>query len=466
MYQQSSVISLSLYILHTLHFTSSTDQIFTSRDTSTQWTIPDVTYPEPVFKHNINPTSTVISRLGYPVEKHFIQTEDGYILGLHRIPPQGPTKLPPVLMIHGFLGASDQWMFRNDSSLDLPFLISKSGLDVWLGNLRGNVYSRHHAKLSPDKMEFWEFSLDEHGSRDLPAMIELIRFKTGQDRLVYIGYSIGGALPYIMSATRPEYTRFIALNILLAPFVFGAADQRSTIVNNIKPLIDFRVTQAYKSHSLTLAEVSPRTNDSIVLLNNLCGSSDVLNNICATVLQDLVGYDTSIMRMKNRKLARLLGYSRSGTSISALYHIWNIYKTSRFLTYDSLPLTDVKRKGYRSKVKPPIIPFKRNNDQPFTSESAAARGTSNDAREFDVTKMNAPTIIWYSENDRLVDKQGIKKLSQLSPNVIKLNLISYKRFNHWDYWLHKDVNQMVNYQLIDQMKRFFSSYNYNYYYST
>ncbi|KAL1451344.1 hypothetical protein WDU94_005731 [Cyamophila willieti] len=155
--RQPTVISLSLLILLIIQYTSGTDQVFTSKDTSTQWTIPDVTYPDPVFKQNIKPTTEIISHLGYPVEKHFIQTEDGYILALHRIPPRGPTKGPPVLMMHGFLAASDQWMFRNDSTKDLPFLLSNSGLDVWLGNLRGNVYSRHHAKLSPDKMEFWEF---------------------------------------------------------------------------------------------------------------------------------------------------------------------------------------------------------------------------------------------------------------------------------------------------------------------
>lgn len=44
----------------------------------------------------------------YVLESHTVTTEDGYILTLHRIP--GPSKSVPVLLQHGLLGCSEQWL--------------------------------------------------------------------------------------------------------------------------------------------------------------------------------------------------------------------------------------------------------------------------------------------------------------------------------------------------------------------
>ncbi|XP_017298519.1 uncharacterized protein LOC103506828 [Diaphorina citri] len=107
----SVVVIITLYLISC----SSTDYVFISKDSNLQWTLPDVSYPDPSFIKNIVPTMDIISSQGFPVERHFIQTEDGYILALHRIPSQGV----PVLLMHGFAGASDMWVFRNDTTTDL-----------------------------------------------------------------------------------------------------------------------------------------------------------------------------------------------------------------------------------------------------------------------------------------------------------------------------------------------------------
>lgn len=50
----------------------------------------------------------MIRKAGYSAEAHIVQTEDGYLLTLHRIP--GDRNTPPVLLQHGFLCSSADWV--------------------------------------------------------------------------------------------------------------------------------------------------------------------------------------------------------------------------------------------------------------------------------------------------------------------------------------------------------------------
>jgi len=136
----------------------------------------------------------IVRSKGYPIQRHNIQTQDGYILGVFRI-PSGRNKTtsaiankPAVLLQHGLLDSSYTFV-NNFPDQSLGFLLADAGYDVWFGNNRGNVYSDRHVKYPNSSPEFWNFTFDKMARYDLPAMIEYIIRTTGRKTISYVGHS-------------------------------------------------------------------------------------------------------------------------------------------------------------------------------------------------------------------------------------------------------------------------------------
>nr|CAD7401254.1 unnamed protein product [Timema cristinae] len=92
-----------------------------------------------------------------------------------------------------------------------------AGYDVWLGNSRGNYYSRKHVNMTKSDPKFWNFSWHDMGVHDIPAVIDYILDHTGHKDLFFIGHSMGCAMFFVGMAAKPRYNDKIRVMFGLGP---------------------------------------------------------------------------------------------------------------------------------------------------------------------------------------------------------------------------------------------------------
>ena len=119
-----------------------------------------------------------------------LTTPDGYHLDLFHVWDK-KNNGTPLFLQHGLFSSADTWIMNKEKSP--AYVAAKAGYDVWLGNNRGNLYSRGHEKLNPDKdfKEFFDYSFFELGKYDAPTQINYVLKKTGYKKLSYVGHSQG-----------------------------------------------------------------------------------------------------------------------------------------------------------------------------------------------------------------------------------------------------------------------------------
>ncbi|KAH9838089.1 uncharacterized protein C8Q71DRAFT_899293 [Rhodofomes roseus] len=78
------------------------------------------------------------------------------------------------------------------------------GFDVWLGNNRGNKYSKKSNHHNPNSTKFWNYSIDNFAWHDIPDSIEYILDVTKEPSLSYVGFSQGTAQALAALSIHPQ----------------------------------------------------------------------------------------------------------------------------------------------------------------------------------------------------------------------------------------------------------------------
>eukprot|EP00882_Tetradesmus_deserticola_P006787 GHRQ01007145.1.p1 GENE.GHRQ01007145.1~~GHRQ01007145.1.p1 ORF type:complete len:352 (+),score=55.01 GHRQ01007145.1:356-1411(+) len=156
---------------------------------------------------------------GYPIEKHRVNTEDGWVLNMYRIPHgkyrnNKPGPRPVVLLHHGITLSSACWTLLNANE-STAYILADAGFDVWMANTRGNTFSRGNYNYSYRDQEYWYQSIDEYALVDLPAQVNTALAKTGAPKLAIVGHSQGCTLVYAILAALPEMNAKVSVAVHL-----------------------------------------------------------------------------------------------------------------------------------------------------------------------------------------------------------------------------------------------------------
>lgn len=366
------------------------------------------------FNPDVNlDTLQMIRKAGYPAEGHIVQTNDGYLLTVHRIP--GDKDQPSVLLQHGFLSSSADWVIPGKDK-GLAFILADQGYDVWLGNFRGNTYSRAHVSLSPLSSKFWNFSFHEMGVYDLPAMILYITNMTLQPLHTYIGHSMGTTASYVMAAEHPEIVQMVRMIVSLAPAVF-----LKHMKSPIKFFAPFAKDYEVIAHFFGEDEFLPQNNVLRFLAKYGCKENYFEEEICTNTLFVICGFDKE--QFNYTLLPVILSHDPAGASTKTLVHFSQEVESGKFRQYDY---------GYEKNL---LI---YNTTEP---------------PDYNLTNITIPIALFYADNDWLVNTLDAKKLYSLLPNVLDLYRVSFSKFNHLDFIWGKDAFELVYKRLLKLMKK-------------
>ncbi|KAI4495300.1 hypothetical protein M0804_001501 [Polistes exclamans] len=356
-------------------------------------------------------TPEIIQKEGYPSEAHTISTEDGYLLTLHRI--SGKFKSHPILLQHGLLASSTDWVLTGPRK-SLAFILADYGYDVWLGNFRGNTYSRAHKNLSTNDAKFWDFSWHEMGIYDLPAMISYIT-NLKKSNLTYIGHSMGTTAFYVMSTLRSDIASRVQMMFSLAPVAY-----MEHIKSPLRLLAPFAHDLKSIIHILGKDEFLPHNKLIEYFAKYGCDIDNLEHEICSNIIFAFSGFDKS--QFNYSLIPVIFGHVPAGASVKTVVHYAQEIQSGKFQQFDYG--LEQNLKIYNS-VEPP---------------------------NYDTSKISVPIILYYANNDWCASVKDVQRLSSELNNVIDLYKIPYTQFNHVDFLWAIQAPKLVYSKILRAMK--------------
>ncbi|XP_077486097.1 lipase member N-like isoform X1 [Amblyomma americanum] len=368
-----------------------------------------------------NASGLIVSK-GYPVEDHTAVTEDGYLLGMQRIPyGRNETavlgsgqKKPVVLVIHAAAVSSADFVI-NFPEQSLGFLLADAGYDVWLGNLRGNVYTSH-VRYTKRERAFWDFSFDQMIEFDVPAMIDTALGTTNQTKLYYVGLSQGTQVLFGLLAEKPNYNDKIALFMAMGPIAYIGHMTANVVL--LIPFADLIVTFVQLTTSGGVLQINWETVLSAI---TLCGD-DMTIAVCLEFVEIANGIDWNQLNVT--RVAVYFTHSPAGTSIANLYHFAQIYRCNCFRKYDYGFLKNLIKYG---SLQPPT---------------------------YDMTLVRAPVGLYYSNSDVYSVPEDVARLESELPNVVRSYLVPEEEFTHYDFALGIHAADMVYRDMLQLMEQY------------
>ncbi|XP_009560081.2 lipase member M [Cuculus canorus] len=371
----------------------------------------------------------IIRYHGYPFEEHEVVTEDGYYLTMQRIPhgrdnagststsrkaeAQGssmfcPPPKPAVLLQHGLVLEGSIWLINLPNN-SLGFILADAGYDVWIGNNRGNSWSRKHKEFEFHHQEYSAYSFHEMAMYDLPAMINYILRETGLEQLYYVAYSQGTTTGFIAFSSIPELDHKIKMFFALAPI--------TTNSNTKSPLVTaLHLPEGLIKFILGRTMIFDKGEVLQQVTSTLCGYP-IFKSLCSLLISLPGGFSNSL---NMSRIDAYLSHYPDSTSLQNILHWRQIYQTGEFKCYDYGSDNMI----HYNQTTPPV---------------------------YKVENMKAPLAAWYGGRDWL---SSLEDVNLVLPRITNVTYKKYiPEFTHFDFIWSVQAYEQVYKEILELLER-------------
>ncbi|KAF2891597.1 hypothetical protein ILUMI_14576, partial [Ignelater luminosus] len=340
----------------------------------------------------------LIEKNGYPFENHTVQTKDGYILEIHRIPhgrnSSGNTG-PPVLFVPGYLCSSADWVNMGPEN-SLGFILADKGYDVWLANYRGTRFQ-------------------QIGEYDLPTFMNYILNVTKQEKLFYIGHSQGTTSYFALTSAKSEYNDKIRLSINLAPVAYC-----SHMTSFVNLFVIFKIPIAIYTALTQNYELLGYNSNTAKLGEIFCQDGAITQGLCVAGYYLFGGYSPD--QINKTRLPVILTNTPAGSAIRQGQHYGQLITTGKFQKYDYGKIKNLEIYGQPT---PP---------------------------QYNLSKITAPVAIYVGDRDIYAKKEDTDKTAAEISNLVVYRYI--EGFSHLDVIWGIDAPSVIFNDILEQMGQY------------
>jgi len=371
-------------------------------------------------------TPALVEEAGFLSEEHPVVTEDGYVLTMHRIVNTNiKNKDKPVVFLqHGLLCSSSDWVI-GDRSKAFGFILADAGYDVWLGNFRGNMYSRRHIFVDPAKEDFWKFSWDQMGAYDLPSMLTEVLRVSGQEQLVYVGHSMGTTAFWVMMNQHPHLNTIVSLMIGMAPVaaashMFSPIKYIAPVAKEVEHMLKMTGQYEFWSRGSLFAELSGKLCDDYT---NTISRNESLCSIPENIIFTIAGFDEPQMNIT--LLPSILAHTPAGTSSRTVLHFAQGIQSDQFQKFDFGD--EEQNLLHHGSIEPPI---------------------------YHLEAVTCPVALMWGENDWLAHPKDVRVIAEHLPNMVANIRVNYESWNHLDFLWGKDADTLLYHPAMQMMDEY------------
>lgn len=241
------------------------------------------------------------------IREYNVKTEDGWNLSVNRytLKNDSSKKRAAVILCHGFNINNRFWDL--DRRCSVARYLAGNGYDVWAPSLRGSGLSSkpilsdlkgmirfempaipRMLMKAPADITKLNWTIDDHISKDIPAIMDLVRKESGFDKIYWIGHSMGSIIVfgYLETEDRNNVAGFISLSSMMIipkpinPQLERAANERRLLTASL--LLNAVVASQLRNY--TLGNIKTPIEELLMNKGNM--ETDVVYRFFRVVIDD------------------------------------------------------------------------------------------------------------------------------------------------------------------------------------